>query len=102
MEKSRADSSCPFRWTSRKASDGANDYDLEFVHSAVLGFDLTERLGLFTEYVGVTGPSPYQAYASTGLTYSISKDLVLDTGVQIGLNDAADDIGVFGGFTKRF
>ena len=82
--------------------DGANDYDLEFVHSAVLGFDLTERLGLFTEYVGVTGPSPYQAYASTGLTYSISKDLVLDTGVQIGLNDAADDIRVFGGFTKRF
>lgn len=82
--------------------DGVNDYDLEFVHSAVLGFDLTERLGLFTEYVGVTGPSPYRAYASTGLTYSISKDLVLDTGVQIGLNDAAEDIGIFGGFTKRF
>ena len=82
--------------------DGVNDYDLEFVHSAVLGFDLTDRLGLFTEYVGISGTTPYQAYASTGLTYSISKDLVLDTGVQIGLNDAAEDVGIFGGFTKRF
>jgi len=82
--------------------DGVDDHDLEFVHSAVLGFDLTERLGLFTEYVGVSGPSPYQAYASTGLTFSITDDFVLDTGVQIGLNDAAEDIGVFGGFTRRF
>lgn len=82
--------------------DGVNSYDLEFVHSAVLGFDLTERLGLFTEYVGVVGPTPYQAYASTGLTFAVHSDFVLDTGVQIGLNDAAEDIGVFAGFTKRF
>ncbi|NLT70945.1 MAG: transporter [Verrucomicrobiaceae bacterium] len=82
--------------------DGVTDYDLEFVHSAVLGFDLTERLGLFTEYIGVAGPTPYQVYASTGLTFAIHRDFVLDTGVQIGLNDAAEDIGVFAGFTKRF
>lgn len=82
--------------------DGANDYDLEFVHSAVLGFDVTERLGVFTEYVGVSGPGDYEAYFSAGTTFSITEDLVLDAGVQVGLNDAAEDIGVFGGFTKRF
>ncbi len=82
--------------------DGVADYDVEFVHSAVLGLDLTDQLGLFVEYVGVNGPAPYQAYASTGLTFSLSDDFVLDAGVQIGLNDAAEDLGVFGGFTKRY
>lgn len=82
--------------------DGANDYDLEFVHSAVLGFDVTERLGVFTEYVGVSGPGDYEAYFSAGATYGITEDLVFDAGVQVGLNDAAEDVGVFGGFTRRF
>lgn len=82
--------------------DGVDDYDLEFVHSAVLGFDLTGQIGLFTEYVGVSGPTPYQAYTSTGLTFSLNSDYVLDAGVQIGLNDAAEDVGVFAGFTRRF
>jgi len=82
--------------------DGVADYDVEFVHSAVLGFDVTDRLGLFVEYVGVAGPAPYQACASSGLTLSITDDFVLDTGVQVGLNDAAEDLGIFGGFTKRF
>lgn len=82
--------------------DGIDDYDLEFVHSAVLGFDLTDRLGLFTEYVGVAGPGDYEAYFSSGVTFSVTDDLVFDAGVQVGLNDAAEDIGAFGGFTKRF
>ncbi len=82
--------------------DATGDHDAEFVHSAVLGFDLTDRLGMFTEYIGVAGPSPYQAYFAGGLTLSLSEDLVLDCGVQVGLNDAAEDIGLFGGFTKRF
>lgn len=82
--------------------DGVDDFDIEFVHSAVLGFDVTDRLGLFTEYVGVAGPGNYEAYFSSGVTFSVTVDLVFDTGVQVGLNDAAEDIGVFGGFTKRF
>lgn len=82
--------------------DGIDDYDLEFVHSAVLGFDLTDRLGLYTEYVGVAGPGDYEAYFSNGVTFSVTADLIFDAGAQVGLNDAAEDIGVFGGFTKRF
>ncbi|HRQ88521.1 MAG TPA: transporter [Bacteroidia bacterium] len=82
--------------------DVSGGYDAEFVHSAVLGFDLTDRLGLYTEYIGVAGPSAYQAYFSGGLTLSLTDDLVLDWGTQVGLNDAAEDIGVFGGFTRRF
>lgn len=82
--------------------DGVDGYDLEFLHSAVLGFDLTESLGMFVEYIGVTGPSPYQPYLASGFTLGLSPDLVLDCGVKLGLNDHAEDLGVFAGFTKRF
>ncbi|MCB1205859.1 MAG: transporter [Verrucomicrobiae bacterium] len=82
--------------------DGIDGYDLEFVHSAVLGFDVTDRLGVFTEYVGVAGPAPYQTYLAGGATLTVNEDLVFDAGVQVGLNGAAEDIGLFGGFTRRF
>ncbi len=38
--------------------DGAGGYDAQLLHSAVLGFDLTESLALYTEYFGITGPAP--------------------------------------------
>jgi hypothetical protein len=82
--------------------DGTGTYDFEFVHTAVLGFDLTEKLGCFIEYVGILGEDRYEAYASGGLTYSINSNLMLDCGTQVGLNDDAEDIGLFSGFTVRF
>ncbi len=77
-------------------------YETEFLHSAVLGFDLTDRIGMFTEYIGIAGPAPYQAYFAGGFTWGIHEDFVLDCGTQVGLNDHSEDLGVFGGFTKRF
>jgi hypothetical protein len=82
--------------------DDTQSHEFEFLHSAVLGIDLTERLGTFVEYIGITGDTPYQAYAAGGFTFSVSDDLVLDCGTQVGLNGAAEDLGVFAGFTKRF
>lgn len=82
--------------------DATDSHDIEFLHSAVLGFDLTESLGCFTEYIGVAGPGPYQAYFAGGFTYWINENFVLDVGTQAGLNDHSEDVGVFGGFTKRF
>ena len=78
------------------------DHDLEFLHSAVLGFDLSERFGSFVEYVGIEGGPSYKAFGAGGFTYSVHDDLVLDLGTQVGLNDAAEDFGLFFGFTRRF
>lgn len=83
-------------------NDATFDHDVEFLHSAVLGFDITENVGLFTEYIGITGPSAYQAYFAGGFTLSLNEDTVLDCGTQVGLNGPAEDLGVFAGFTKRF
>lgn len=82
--------------------EDSGDHEVEFLHSAVLGFDLIERLGLFTEYIGIAGPAPYQSYFAGGFTLSLCEDLVLDWGTQVGLNEDSEDLGVFGGFTKRF
>lgn len=82
--------------------DSENDHRVQFLHSAVVGFDLTDRLGMFNEYVGVVSEEPYEAYYAGGFTFSVHDDFILDCGAQIGLNENSDDFGVFLGFTKRF
>lgn len=82
--------------------DVSRNHEFEFLHSVVVGIGLTERLGTFIEYIGITGNRPYQSFAAGGFTFAVSDDLVLDSGAQVGVNDAADDLGVFAGFTKRF
>lgn len=83
-------------------NDVTDAHDAQFLHTAVLGIDLTESLGTYLEYIGITGEGAYQTYLSGGFTYWVSEDLVFDWGTQIGLNEHAEDLGVFGGFTKRF
>lgn len=80
-------------------------YDTEFVHTAVLGFDVTEKIGAFIEYVGVTGSDSefdYQASTVVGVTYSPSDSLQCDAGVRFGLNEEAEDFGLFFGTSTRF
>lgn len=83
-------------------NDIYDDYQVEFLHTIVLGFDLTERVGLYTEYIGIAGLSAYQTYGAGGMTLSVTEDLVFDCGAQIGLNSDSEEIGAFCGFTKRF
>lgn len=76
--------------------------DHEFVHSIVLGRDLTDQLGVFLEYVGTAAEDGCQAQASGGFTWAVNADFQLDCGCRVGLNDAAEDLGIFSGFTIRF
>ena len=84
--------------------DEARHYETEFVHTAVLGHSLTEKIGVFLEYVGVlaSNGSAYQAGLSAGLTYGLTADVQLDLGGRAGLNAAAEDGGIFTGITMRF
>ena len=81
--------------------DGS-DYEIDFLHTAVLGFDVTNRLGLYIEYLGVSGGHPYEAYASGGVTWAMTDQFQWDAGVVLGLNDPAEDLNVFTGFTVKF
>ncbi len=36
------------------------------------------------------------------MNYQISDNLILDYGIQAGLNSSAENLGIFTGFTKPF
>ena len=82
--------------------DDGDTQSFEFLHTAVLGLSLTEKLGAYTEYIGISSSDSYQSFIAGGMNYAVSDHLILDFGVQAGLNSASEDFGVFTGFTKRF
>jgi hypothetical protein len=82
--------------------DASRRHEWDFLHTLVIGRDLTERAGIYLEYIGVAGAHPYEASLSGGLTVAIGADLQLDLGGTYGLNDAAEDFSIFQGFTYRF
>lgn len=80
-------------------------YQPSFVNSATVAFDLTERLGLYTELFterSVARRSRWVVTGDVGLTYAVSPDVQLDAGVNLGLTDAADDLALFVGVSRRF
>jgi hypothetical protein len=85
--------------------DVGGDYEMDFVNSVTFPFDITERLGGYLELVSVATThedGEWEGYADAGLTYAVSDDFVLDAGVVVGVNDAAEDFAPFVGFSVRF
>ena len=82
----------------------SNGYDLQFLHSATLGFAVTDQFGVYTELVGIAGGggTEYQALFNSGITLSMTDNLMFDAGVRIGLNRAAPEFGIFTGMSVRF
>lgn len=83
-------------------NEDSGDHEFEFLHTAVLGFEITDKAGAYLEYIGIAGEENYQAYLAGGMNYAVNTDLILDFGVQGGLNRDSEDFGFFTGFTKRF
>jgi len=85
-------------------SDGRG-YAPTFINSATVSFDLTERLAtyaeLFTERSTERG-ARWVITGDIGLTYAFSDDLQLDGGVNLGVTEAADDLQLFVGISRRF
>jgi hypothetical protein len=79
-----------------------DDHDLEFLHSAAVTANVTDRLSQYSEFVGVVGERDYLAGLNLGLTYAPNPDLLLDAGVRLGLTDERGDFGLFAGFTWRY
>ncbi|MDP1662766.1 MAG: transporter [Phycisphaerales bacterium] len=78
---------------------------LDFLHTATIACDLSDRVGAFIEYAGylsLSDEEDYRAYFNTGMTYALTADVQLDCGVRIGLTGPADDLGVFTGVSLRW
>lgn len=82
--------------------EDSSNHKFEFLHSAVLGLDLTEKLGAFSEYIGIISEGSYQAFSANGFTYAMTPTFIFDIGTQVGLNNNSADFGAFAGFTTRF
>lgn len=80
-------------------------YAPSFVNSATVAFDLTDRLGLYTELFterSIGRGAEWVVTGDIGFTYALSDNIQLDTGIAIGLTDAADDLNLFVGISRRF
>jgi len=84
--------------------DADEDYGTQFVHTATVGHDIVGDLAGYVEYVGVASHDlnlGYVAVLGGGLTYGLSDDVQLDTGINVGLSDDADDFNAFVGMSVR-
>jgi hypothetical protein len=85
--------------------DANSKYFVDWMHTATCGFEITDALGMYVEYVGRHSSgtaSNYRAFGDVGVTFAVNDNLILDTGVRVGLNKAADDFGWFAGVSYRY
>lgn len=85
--------------------DAASGYHTEYVASASLGVEWSEKLGTFYEVAGrfhTDDPRGDAVVLGTGVTYRLSKNLQLDAGANFGVTSAADRFNPFVGFAVRF
>ena len=83
----------------------SNGYDLDWIHTFVFGLPVTETVGTYLEYVGIAGSGAgldYQAIFSGGFTWAAAENVQFDFGVRVGMNEAAEDFGVFSGVSFRY
>jgi hypothetical protein len=88
-------------------NEASGRYGVAFVHTATVGRDVPgiENLAAYVEYIGIaphdTGGT-YQAIGSTGVTYALTNDWIVDVGGTFGISESADDITIFVGTSFRF
>jgi len=77
----------------------------EFINSVTFGHDLIGNLGgyfeLFTS-ISTERASPWVGTVDLGLTYAMTDNTQLDTGVNLGVTRSAPDVEVFTGLTVRY
>lgn len=85
-------------------NDMRGGYHQEFIQSITVGHDIGKWSGYLEFFSNISNES-HAAWVATvdcGLSYRVTKDVQLDTGVNIGLTDAADDWNPFVGLSVRY
>jgi hypothetical protein len=86
-------------------SDADAGYHPEYLASASLSYEWSEKLGTYYEVAArfnTDDPRGDAVVLATGLTYRLSKNVQLDAGVNFGVTPAADRFNPFVGFAVRF
>ena len=89
-------------WVRRDATTG---YHAEYLASASLAHEWTEKLGTYYEVAATLDtddPRGDIVVLGTGITYAATDNIQLDAGVNVGVTSAADRINPFVGLSTRF
>jgi Putative MetA-pathway of phenol degradation len=80
-----------------------DSYTGAFTFTATAGTEFTARLSGFIEGVATLPlDGDAETYLNGGLVYELRRNWFLDAGVNVGLNDAAEDTRFFTGMSFRF
>ena len=80
-------------------------YHPEFIQTVTLGHDIVGKLGGYVEFFSLAGTERNSHWiygVDAGLTYSLTADIQLDAGVNVGLTREAEDVHPFVGLSIRF
>ncbi len=81
------------------------DYYTDFINTITLGHQIVGNLDGYVEFFGSFNDEPESPWVGTvdlGLTYALTEDIQLDTGVNIGVTRSADDFNPFIGCSIRY
>ncbi len=82
-----------------------NGRHAEFLNSATFDHDIIGKLGGYVEFFSDVSTERGAGWVGTvdiGLTYNVTDNVQVDTGVNFGVTRAADDEEFFAGLTVRF
>lgn len=80
-------------------------YEREYVNSVTFSRDLTSCVGVYAEFVAVTGSAPgfkWQGQFDFGFTCAIEAGAQIDFGCNFGVTRSAPDYQPFVGYSRRF
>jgi hypothetical protein len=86
-------------------NDDAAGYRAEYLASASLAYEWTDKLGTYYEVAAnfdTDDPRGDVVVLGTGITYAVTDNLQLDAGVNLGVTSAADRVNPFVGVSSRF
>lgn len=85
--------------------DAGAGHHVSFINSITLAHDICGKLGGYVEFFSEVSTETGARWVGTvdlGLTYGLTDNLQLDTGINIGVTDSADDLNPFIGLAWRF
>jgi hypothetical protein len=85
--------------------DVGSRHHASFVNSITFNHDIVGALAGYAEFfseISSENGSEWVGTVDFGLTYELTKNLQLDTGVNIGVTGATDDLNTFVGVSWRF
>ncbi len=81
------------------------NYHPSYINSVTFGHDICGKLGGYMEFFSEVSAERGASWVGTvdvGLTYGLTDNIQLDTGVNFGVTKAADDINTFIGMSWRY